>query len=73
MKEQTKAFVIAALIRAVRTFAQGIIGYIGGSAMVLGDVDWLTALSAGALAAIISLLMSVVTGLPEVSGDDITE
>lgn len=73
MKEQTKAFVIAALIRAVRTFAQGIIGYIGGSAMVLGDVDWLTALSAGALAAIISLLMSVVTGLPEVSGDDVTE
>lgn len=73
MREQTKAFVIAALIRAVRTFAQGIIGYIGGSAMVLGDVDWLTALSAGALAAIISLLMSVVTGLPEVSGDDVTE
>lgn len=73
MGDTTRRFIIAMLIRAARTFAQGMLGYIGGSAAVLGDVDWLAALSAGCFAAIVSVLMSCATGLPEVSEDDAAE
>lgn len=55
----------AALIRAIRTFAQALIAYIGTSA-VLSEVNWLEALSAAALAALLSILNSIATGLPEV-------
>ena len=36
-----------------------------GTAMVLSDVNWTMTLSASALAALLSLVMSVATGLPE--------
>jgi hypothetical protein len=36
-----------------------------GTAAVLGDVNWLMVGSAAALAGILSMLTSVVTGLPE--------
>ena len=55
----------AALIRALRTFAQAAIACIG-AAFVIADVDWLEVLSASVLAAILSLLTSLATGLPEV-------
>lgn len=55
----------AAGIRAVRTFAEATLAYIGSSAVVLSDVNWIAALSAGALGAVIALLMAL-TGLPEV-------
>lgn len=55
----------AALIRAVRTFAESMLAYIGTGALVLSDVNWLAALSAGALGAVISLLLAL-AGLPEV-------
>ena len=55
----------AALIRAIRTFAQALIAYIGTSA-VLSEVNWIEALSAAALAALLSILNSIATGLPEV-------
>ena len=58
----------AALIRAVRTLAQTAIAVIG-TAAVLEDVRWWSVLSAAALAAVLSLLTSVATGLPEV--DDV--
>ena len=54
----------AAGTRALRTFAQTMAASIG-TAMVLSDVNWTMALSASALAAILSLVMSVATGLPE--------
>ena len=54
----------AALIRAVRTFAQSAIGLIGATAL-LTDVDWAVVASGSALAAVLSLLSSV-AGLPEV-------
>jgi hypothetical protein len=54
----------AAVIRALRTFAQTMVGVIGASA-IWSDVNWQTVLSAGALAAVLSLLTSV-AGLPEV-------
>lgn len=55
----------AAVIRALRTMAQTAVASIG-TAAVLGDVNWLQVLSASVLAAILSLLNSVATGLPEV-------
>jgi len=58
------AFWRAALIRAVRTLCQALIAYIG-TAVVLSEVDWLQAASAAVLAAVLSILNSVATGLPE--------
>lgn len=58
----------AAGIRAVRTFAQSTLAFVGTGAMVLDDVNWLAAISAGALGAILSLLMSL-AGLPEVDAN----
>lgn len=55
----------AALIRAVRTFAESMLAYIGTGAIVLKDVDWLAALSAGGFGFICAVLLSL-TGLPEV-------
>lgn len=58
----------AALVRAVRTFAQALIAVIG-TAILLEEVRWLEALSAAGLAALLSLLTSFATGLPEVDSD----
>ena len=55
----------AALIRAVRTFAESALAFIGTGAVVLGDVNWLGVLSAGAFGFVTSLLLAM-TGLPEV-------
>ena len=55
----------AVLIRAVRTFAESMLAYIGTGAIVLKDVDWLAALSAGALGFVIAILMALATGIPE--------
>lgn len=63
--ENTKKWLKAAAIRAVRTVAQSAIATIG-TAAVLGDVNWLMVGSAAALAGILSILTSIVTGLPEV-------
>lgn len=59
-----KEWAIAALIRAVRTFAQTFAGCIAvGAAM--SEVDWLHALSVSGAAFVLSWLTSL-TGLPEV-------
>ena len=60
MKEWAKA----ALVRAVRTFAEAALAYIGTGAVVLGDVNWLAALSAGAFGFVTAWLLAL-TGLPE--------
>jgi hypothetical protein len=62
--EKNVKWLKAAAIRAVRTVAQSAIATIG-TAAVLGDVNWLMVGSAAALAGILSMLTSVVTGLPE--------
>ena len=59
-----KDFVKAAAIRAVRTFAQAAAAAIGTSAL-LSDVDWLAVLSVATLSAILSILTSIITDLPE--------
>ena len=55
----------AALIRAVRTFAEAALAYIGTGAVVLGDVNWIAALSAGGFGFVCAILLAL-TGLPEV-------
>ena len=56
----------AAGIRAIRTFAEAMLAYIGTGAIVLGDVNWIAALSAGAFGAVTAMLLAL-TGLPEVN------
>lgn len=69
MNTNWKKWAVAALIRAVRTFAEAMIAYIGTGAVVLGDVNWLAALSAGAFGFVIAILLAL-TGLPEVEQDE---
>ena len=60
-----KDFLIKALIRGVRTFAQSF-----AAALTVGalwtEVQWIPALSAAGVAFVYSILMSIATGLPEV-------
>lgn len=63
MTKKSKQWFKAAGIRAMKTFCQAALGLLGTS-MVLTDVDWLTVLSASALASLVSILTSL-TGLPE--------
>ena len=67
-----KEWAKAALIRAIRTFAQSALAYIGTGAVVLGDVNWLAALSAGAMGFILAWLFAL-AGLPEVEPEEIPE
>ena len=60
-----KEWLKAALVRSARTFGESALAYIGTGAMVLGDVNWLGVLSAGALGAVTSVLLAL-AGLPEV-------
>ena len=62
----------AALVRAIRTFAQSALAYIGTGAVVLGDVNWLAALSAGAMGFVLAWLFAL-AGLPEVESEEIPE
>ena len=60
-----KKFLRCAGIRALKTFCQSALSMITvGAAMT--EVDWVTVGSVSLTAAILSLLTSVVTGLPEV-------
>lgn len=60
-----KEWAKAAVIRAIRTFAEAALAYIGTGAIVLGDVNWLAVLSAGAFGFVTAILLAL-TGLPEV-------
>lgn len=65
MKKDWKKFLAAAGIRALRTFAQSFVGFVAVGAAI-SEVQWLRALSVSAVAAILSILTSIATGLPEV-------
>lgn len=60
----SKEWLKAAIIRAVRTFAQTAVATIGTTAL-MEDINWLVVGSASLLAAILSILTSI-AGLPEV-------
>ena len=59
-----KEWAIAALIRAIRTFAQTFAGCIAVGAAV-NEVEWLRALSVSGVAFVLSILTAL-SGLPEV-------
>ena len=63
MKRCWKNWIKAAGVRAIKTVAQTAVATIG-TAVALGDVNWLMVASASVLAGILSLLTSV-AGLPE--------
>ena len=64
----TKKWLKASAIRAVKTMAQTAVATIGTSA-VMGDVNWLMVASASALSGIISILTSV-AGITGVRDDE---
>ena len=64
----TRKWIKASVVRAVKTMAQTAVATIGTSA-VMGDVNWLMVASASALSGIISILTSV-AGIPEVRSDE---
>jgi len=65
-KEDAMTFAQASAVRALKTFCQTAVALIGTNAMGVSQVDWVGVLSGAALAAVLSLLTSVATGLPEV-------
>lgn len=67
MSVNTKQWLKAAGVRAVKTMAQTFIASVG-SAAVLGAVDWPMVASATALAGVISVATSV-AGIPEVPAE----
>lgn len=64
----TKKWWKAALVRALKTFAQTAVGLIP-AAVTLQQVDWLVVLETSACAFLASLLTSL-AGLPEVEAGD---
>ena len=60
-----KDWLKAALIRAIRTFAQTAVSMIAVGA-AFSEVDWLRVLSVSGVAFVLSMLTSLATGLPEV-------
>lgn len=58
-------FAKAAAIRAVRTAAQAALAVLGAGAVDVLAVDWQAVASVSAGAAIVSVLTSLATGLPE--------
>ena len=67
----TKEWVKAAAVRAVKTMAQAAIAGIGAAA-AMGQVDWKYVASASILAGVLSVLTSV-AGLPEVKNNESEE
>ena len=58
----------AALIRAIKTAAQTAVALIGTGAVGFTDLDWVRIASVAGVAAVLSLLTSIATDLPEVDG-----
>lgn len=59
-------------IRAIKTIAQTMLATIGTS-YAISDVNWWLVLSTSLLAGFLSILTSIVTGLPEVDAKELEE
>lgn len=68
-KDKLKAWIIAALVRALKTWAQAGVAYIGTGAVGVLEVDWVGFLSITFMAAVLSILTSI-AGLPEASNGE---
>lgn len=66
-----KKWLRCAGVRAIKTVAQTAVSTIGVSA-VMSEVNWVAVCSASLLAGILSLLTSI-SGLPEIKGDDLID
>ena len=64
----TKKWLKAAGVRAVKTVAQEAIAGIGAAA-AMGQVDWKYVISASVLAGVISILTSI-AGIPEIPAEE---
>ena len=60
-----KDWLKAALIRALKTFCQGLVTMIGADYISIVDLDWARMLGMAATMALVSILTSI-AGLPEV-------
>lgn len=69
MNEKIKRWIIAAGIRAIKTFCQGMIALIGADYINIIDIDWPYILGTSATMALLSLLTSI-AGLPELKTDE---
>lgn len=61
----TKSFWKSAAIRALRTFCQSLVALIGTDAVSIIDIEWPVVLGISATTALLSILTSIATGLPE--------
>ena len=68
MNKKFKNWIKAAGIRAIKTVAQSAVATIG-TAVVLGEVNWIMVASASVLSGILSLLTSI-AGLPELKSNE---
>lgn len=68
MSDKAVTWAHAAAVRAIKTVAQTAVATIG-TAVALGDVNWVMVASASILAGILSVLTSV-AGLPEVGDSE---
>ena len=66
-----KEWGLATLNRAARTFAQTAVALIGTGAVGFTDLDWARIASVAGVAAVLSVLTSVATDLPEVTGTQV--
>lgn len=72
MNEKIKRWIMAAGIRAIKTFCQGMIALIGADYINIIDIDWPYILGTSATMALLSLLTSI-AGLPELKTDKTPE
>ncbi len=66
MKEKIKKI----LIRSLHTFCQTMLGMLGTESLGLFDVNWKSMLSVCLMAALISILKSIVVGIPELQEEN---
>ena len=68
----SKEWIKAALIRAVKTMAQGAVAMIGAGMISIWDLDWKTIAGTVLTMGVLSILTSL-AGLPEVNGDEVVQ
>jgi hypothetical protein len=76
----TKDFWRAAVIRALHTAAQAALSFmtldgvaVYTTGMGITEIDWLKVLSVSALAAVYSIVKSIVVGMPEYEGEHLDD